>query len=217
MAHQTLFNFLTAGGAIGAALFTGWYAISTQKLLKAARKQLRVSEETGRQARATAEQTMAAAQDDAKQARDLSVLTDVLREWRDQSFQDDRRFIEALDLELYDLSKDPAFPPEVWKRIWPVMHFCDNVGLLLYHNLVTEQPVLGFVGRPALAAWDKLRPFVYHVRQRGIPDYMGYFHHFVYLAAPRWQWPTQIEPSPLPKGPLGQPTAQAGALQRPMI
>ena len=172
---------IAALGAVAAAVFTAIYAWTTHQALQ----QDKVAYDSQAQAAAAGLDT---AEEDARQLRNLSVLTEVLREWRTEDFQKHRRFVEALDMSKYDAhAADNTFPTRAWISVGAVNRFYDNVGMLLFHKLVDVLPILDYMGSPALVAWSRLEEFNLAQRSkranRAIPAYMGHFNFFAELAA----------------------------------
>ncbi|MGW4351142.1 DUF4760 domain-containing protein [Nocardia sp. NPDC004582] len=80
----------------------------------------------------------------------------------------------------YDTETDglDALPAERAQQVRDLLWFYDNLGLLVYHDIVSFEPLRGYLGGTVLLMWSKLEPLVAAERARraSAPD------------PDRWQW-----------------------------
>ena len=153
--------------------------------------------------------TLDAAKRESRKARNLQVLVDVLREFRGEKLQDAREVVEKLtraEVEARVAKKGAhKFEGSEWSHVRTLMHFFDNVGLMLVWGTIDEPPLRDFLGRPALVAWSKLEPFIAWRRQ-DVPQYMTYFNHLAETSRAQYDWDPILRVPP----PIAELAARSG-------
>ncbi|MFI7003167.1 hypothetical protein [Nocardia sp. NPDC050175] len=97
----------------------------------------------------------------ARHANSTRVLVDLFKEHRDANLAEARRFV-YFDLAGYDITAAglDALPRDRHKQVRDLLWFYDNLGLLVYHDIVSFEPVRGYLGGSMLTVWSKLEPLV---------------------------------------------------------
>lgn len=125
----------------------------------------------------------------ARRAHALSALVDLFREYR--ALEPSRRNIFTR-LDPADPEVAPDVPitkiqdAELRRDIVTVIHFLDNLGVLLKERYVKAEVIAGFVGSSVQRLWDTLESNIRAEeqwrRERGFidPPYQRYFEHLTY-------------------------------------
>jgi hypothetical protein len=141
-----------------------------------------------------------------EKALTLPTLIDLLREHRSIELTRARKFA-AEELPAFDVVPRglAALPVEDRDRLQHLMWFYDQLGVLVAHDVIDADAVIGYLGGSVLWVWEAVRPLVEAERARrrteGDPGrYQEYFENFTWIVrergseraryeAPRWRKP----------------------------
>ena len=113
---------------------------------------------------------------DSRRDRDLVTLTERMREFRSDNFQAHRFCVENIDSTKLVTDERGFLDDTVWKDLRPVLHYYDNLGMMMAFGLVDERPILAYVGVPIMRTWSAVADFVKE-RRKIQPDYLKFFGH----------------------------------------
>ena len=122
----------------------------------------------------------------ARNSDSVAVVLELLGEFRDPEMREARgRVLTQLNDKTVGSTAGLAeLPEDLRDGALRVSHFFDHVGLLVAHDLVPADPLVGFFGRGAMNCWDKLRPYILAERARRLQggyasgEYVPYFEAF---------------------------------------
>ena len=116
-----------------------------------------------------------------QKSRELVVMIEVLRDFRDAQFQEHREYLRTLG--AYDTHASQILTDDQMRHVRPLLQYYDNVGMLVKKEVAPEI-IVDYLGVPALQAWEKLEPFVKMVQARQ-GSYMGGFEYLAGRARER--------------------------------
>ena len=107
----------------------------------------------------------------------VTVILDVFREFRSPEMVKARRYVmQRLDPAVYDPCKGmDGLPADLKYQAIRISHFFDQLGVLVAHDLVSRDAIVGFLGGSVLSSWDKLSPYIRGDRQVRNAEYQEYF------------------------------------------
>ena len=114
---------------------------------------------------------------DAKSSDSVSAVLELFAEFRKPEL------VEARQTVIHKLSVDNycpevglyGLPDEVKHSALSVSHFFDHVGVLVAHNLVNREAIIGWIGDSAIYCWDSLFPYIVAERKIRNAPYQEYF------------------------------------------
>ena len=125
--------------------------------------------------------------------RSLPIVSEVSREWRSAEFRKHRRVILSLIGTTPPAGGFEALPPHIRESAYTWCYFCDYLGQLVLHKIVSEELIIGFTGTQISQLWGVLEPFIESERghrletlPEGVPaGFLGYYEHLVARIATR--------------------------------
>jgi hypothetical protein len=101
----------------------------------------------------------------ANRANQLVVMVDFMREFRQTYNQ--RRFIAEKLKQQHSAEKGiHDLPDKARRQVAAVLHYLNNLGVLVERKLIDLDDVADFIGGPILRAWSKLKPYVATERKK---------------------------------------------------
>jgi len=113
----------------------------------------------------------------------LTILKDMIKEFRSPKFREHRNFITSEKLKQCPTNLGFSnLPPDAKKHVLTVSHFLDHLGCVLVANkYMDDKYIISFIGESIKHLWDILKPYINHERKkRRNPYYQGYFQELVY-------------------------------------
>jgi len=115
-------------------------------------------------------------------------LIDFAREWRKEGgIRDSYIWIKKNNLrENKENLAMSQLEPDKLRHAQNVSHYFDNLGVLLYCDIVRKYPLLSFVGGAAMSSWEMLGSYIENERILRAKEVTGdchYQRHFQYVAA----------------------------------
>jgi hypothetical protein len=110
----------------------------------------------------------------------LPVVNDAFKEARTQEW------FEARDWILHHLPQEHSadsgvsgLPPAAQDKVRSAGFFYDHLGVVVHHEIVKEDLVIGSFGHGLNEVWRVLEPYICRERQIREMDYMGFFEDLV--------------------------------------
>jgi hypothetical protein len=130
---------------------------------------------------------------DGERMRSLPIVSEVSREWRSREFRQHRRVVLSLSGTTPSEGGFEALPPDIRESVYTWCFFCDYLGQLVLHKIVSEDLIIGFSGTIISQLWGVLEPFIESERHHRIetlpegvpPGFLPYYEHLVARVAAR--------------------------------
>jgi hypothetical protein len=130
---------------------------------------------------------------DGERMRSLPIVSEVSREWRSREFRQHRRVVLSLSGTTPSEGGFEALPPDIRESVYTWCFFCDYLGQLVLHKIVSEDLIIGFSGTIISQLWGVLEPFIESERRHRIetlpkgvpPGFLPYYEHLVARVAAR--------------------------------
>jgi hypothetical protein len=130
---------------------------------------------------------------EGERMRSLPIVSEVSREWRSPEFRKHRRVVLSLSGTTPPKGGFEALPPDIRESIYTWCFFCDYLGQLVLHRIVSEDLIIGFSGTMISQLWGVLEPFIQSERRHRIetlpegvpPGFLPYYEHLVARVAAR--------------------------------
>ena len=117
---------------------------------------------------------------EVRKANSFPAVVDLFREYRTSEMVAARRLLSEKLPHIDPPCAIHDLPDDLADAALRVMHYLDNLGVMLHHGLVEPEIVSGFLGGSAARIWRELSGFI--VRERASrPNgvYVEYFEHLV--------------------------------------